>query len=126
MSVVYFYIDEVARDSITASILIKRIKKRDIDLIYGNRFSMRFIMLLRFADLVILPSLPHFQTIFPALGASLEMATVYCLSIPRMIQSLPILQRYFFLYKSHLRFYVFPHDSLFKFGLPLRARCPYE
>ena len=65
MRIVYYHIDELARDSIVASVLKKELKKRGIDLIYGNRFSMRFLSSLRFADLVILPSLGHFQAVFP-------------------------------------------------------------
>jgi surface carbohydrate biosynthesis protein len=64
MSVVYFHIDELARDSIVASVLKKELKQRNIDLIYGNRSYFRFLNFFRFFDLFILPSMGHFQAIF--------------------------------------------------------------
>jgi surface carbohydrate biosynthesis protein len=63
---VYFHIDEVARDSIVASALNRQLRAIGGRLIYGNRFSTAH--LLRYHncfDAIILPSLPHYVLAFP-------------------------------------------------------------
>ena len=68
MKLIYFHIDELARDSIVASVLKKEFKKRGVTVIYGNRFSMRFLQKMPIFDLIILSGIPHFQHIFPDPG----------------------------------------------------------
>ena len=63
---VYFHIDEVARDSVVASALNRQIRAIGGQVIYGNRLST--VQLLRYCncfDAIILPSLPHFVLAFP-------------------------------------------------------------
>ena len=57
---VYFHIDELYRDSITASTLKKELTKRNIQLVYGGRFYFRLLKyFIGSFDAVILPK-PHF------------------------------------------------------------------
>ena len=62
---VYFHIDEIGRDSVTASALKKRFSKYGVKLVYGNRFSTS--ILLKYTshafDCIILPR-PFFIGIF--------------------------------------------------------------
>ena len=63
---VYFHIDEVARDSIVASDLKQEITKIGGRLVYGNRFSTAHILkYINVFDVVILPSLQHYVSAFP-------------------------------------------------------------
>lgn len=58
---VYFHIDELSRDSITASALKKTLKKHNIELYYGNRRINR-TLLPKFSDIfdiIILPRPSH-------------------------------------------------------------------
>ena len=58
--IIYFHIDELNRDAITASILKKKLKKRGHYLIYGNRITMRLLDYFHnFIDVIIMPR-PHF------------------------------------------------------------------
>jgi len=58
--IIYFHIDELNRDAITASILKKKLKKRGHHLIYGNRITMRLLDYFHnFIDVIIMPR-PHF------------------------------------------------------------------
>jgi hypothetical protein len=63
---IYFHIDELARDAIAASALRHELEARGGRLVYGNRFTTDY--LLRHAnifDAIILPSLLHFYYAFP-------------------------------------------------------------
>lgn len=63
---VYFHIDELARDAIVAAALKKELKKRGGELIYGNRFTTDYILRhWNVFDAVVLPSLLHFYGAFP-------------------------------------------------------------
>jgi hypothetical protein len=58
--IIYFHIDELNRDAITASILKKKLKERGHYLIYGNRITMRLLNYFHnFIDVIIMPR-PHF------------------------------------------------------------------
>lgn len=63
---VYFHIDELARDAVVASALKKELKQKGGELIYGNRVTSS-LMLRHFSlfDAIILPSLAHFIDAFP-------------------------------------------------------------
>ena len=64
---VYFHIDELARDAVVASALKKELAKRGGTLVYGNRFTTE-VLLKSYAsafDVLIMPSLPHYMTTFP-------------------------------------------------------------
>ena len=64
--IVYFHIDELARDAVVASALKNQLKSRNGKLVYGNRFTTDY--LLRYQniyDAIILPSLLHFYYAFP-------------------------------------------------------------
>ena len=63
---VYFHIDELARDAIVAAALKKEIACRGGRVVYGNRFTTDYM--LRYGnifDAIILPSLLHFFGAFP-------------------------------------------------------------
>lgn len=63
--VVYFHIDELARDAVVASALKKELKKVGGRLIYGNRLMTDYV--LRYFDIfdaIILPSLLHYMGAF--------------------------------------------------------------
>ena len=58
--IIYFHIDELNRDAITAAILKKKLKERGHYLIYGNRITMRLLNYFHnFIDVIIMPR-PHF------------------------------------------------------------------
>lgn len=62
---VYFHIDELARDAVVASALKKELGARGGRLIYGNRFTTKFLLRhLNAFDAIILPSLKHFMEVF--------------------------------------------------------------
>lgn len=68
--IIYFHIDELARDAVVAAALKKELKNRGGKLVYGNRFTTDY--LLRHGnifDAVILPSLLHFYGAFPDANA---------------------------------------------------------
>jgi len=65
MKIIYFHIDELARDAIVASALKKELKKRGVKLVYGNRFTTQFLSKFNVFDLAILPSLGHYTTTYP-------------------------------------------------------------
>jgi hypothetical protein len=63
---VYFHIDELARDAIVAVALKKELTKRGGKLVYGNRYTTDYLLQhLNIFDAVILPSLLHFYGAFP-------------------------------------------------------------
>ena len=63
---VYFHIDEVARDSVVACELNKEINLNGGRVVYGNRFSTaQLLRHINAFDAVILPSLPHYLRAFP-------------------------------------------------------------
>ena len=61
---IYFHIDEFARDSIVASSLKKEFKNRGSRLIYGNRFTTKFILPLFYSsfDCIIVPRASFIKT----------------------------------------------------------------
>jgi hypothetical protein len=62
---VYFHIDELARDSVVASALKKQLEKENGKLVYGNRLTTRFLLkYFNIFDAIILPSLRHFTEVF--------------------------------------------------------------
>lgn len=62
---VYFHIDELARDAVVAAALKAELKKRGGKLIYGNRFTTDYVLRrMNIFDAVILPSLLHFYGAF--------------------------------------------------------------
>ncbi len=63
---VYFHIDELARDAIVASALKKESEARGIRLMYGNRLATDYLLRhWNIFDAIILPSLLHFFYAFP-------------------------------------------------------------
>lgn len=63
---VYFHIDELARDAVVAAALRKDLKQVGGRLVYGNRFTTDYILrYFNVFDAIILPSLRHFLVAFP-------------------------------------------------------------
>ena len=63
---VYFHIDELARDAVVASALKKELESRGGKLVYGNRFTTDYVLRhWNIFDAIILPSLLHFFGAFP-------------------------------------------------------------
>lgn len=64
--VVYFHIDELARDAVVASALRKELEAKGGQLVYGNRLTTRFLLkhFKNAFDAIILPSLKHFMEVF--------------------------------------------------------------
>lgn len=62
---VYFHIDEIARDAIVASALKKALRAEGGTLVYGNRFCMRLLQYLNVFDAVILPTIDLYMYCFP-------------------------------------------------------------
>lgn len=63
---VYFHIDELARDAVVASALKKELAERGGQLVYGNRFTTDYVLRRgNIFDAIILPSLLHFFGAFP-------------------------------------------------------------
>ncbi len=62
---IYFHIDELARDSIVAAGLRKEAKRLGHTLIYGNRLMTHHMLKwFNYFDAIILPSIVHFQDVF--------------------------------------------------------------
>lgn len=60
--IVYYFIDELNRDSITASLLESRLKKKNHKIIFGNRTSIHFLKYFHpYIDIIIVPK-PSFLT----------------------------------------------------------------
>lgn len=54
--IVYFFIDELKRDSITASLLESRLQKKNHKIIFGNRTSIHFLKYFHsYLDIIIVP-----------------------------------------------------------------------
>lgn len=67
---IYFHIDELARDAVVAAALKKELEKRGGRLVYGNRFTTDYVLRHgNIFDAVILPSLLHFYGAFPDANA---------------------------------------------------------
>lgn len=67
---IYFHIDELARDAVVAAALKKELKKRGGKLVYGNRYTTDYVLRHgNIFDAVILPSLLHFYGAFPDANA---------------------------------------------------------
>lgn len=63
---VYFHIDELARDAVVASGLKKELRNVGGRLVYGNRLTTYHLLRhLNIFDAIILPSLHHYTTAFP-------------------------------------------------------------
>ena len=63
---VYFHIDELARDAVVASALKKELKRIGDRLVYGNRTTTHLILrYFNVFDVIILPSLAHYIDAFP-------------------------------------------------------------
>ena len=63
---VYFHIDELARDAVVASALKKELECTGGRLIYGNRFiTSQMLRHFNAFDAIILPALSHYQDAFP-------------------------------------------------------------
>lgn len=63
---VYFHIDELARDAIVASGLKKELRNVGGRLVYGNRLTTYYLLRhLNIFDAIILPSLHHYTIAFP-------------------------------------------------------------
>jgi hypothetical protein len=63
---VYFHIDELARDAIVASGLKNELENAGGRLVYGNRLTTYYLLRhLNIFDAIILPSLHHYSTAFP-------------------------------------------------------------
>ena len=63
---IYFHIDELNRDAITASVLNAELKKNGWTLIYGNRFTSKILRFFEWAfDVVILPKPAFMKAYFP-------------------------------------------------------------
>jgi len=64
---IYFHIDELARDSIVASSLKRAFESEGHKLFYGNRYltESRLLKFHKLFDAIILPSLQHFIDTFP-------------------------------------------------------------
>ena len=62
---VYFHIDEVARDAVVASALREELKKVGGKLIYGNRRTTRKLRYFNIFDVVILPGLDFYKLAYP-------------------------------------------------------------
>ena len=66
MMLVYFHIDELARDAVVASGLKRELEKAGGRLIYGNRLMTTYILRhFNSFDAIILPSLLHYMEVFP-------------------------------------------------------------
>jgi hypothetical protein len=66
MMLVYFHIDELARDAVVAAGLKKELEARGCRLIYGNRFITHHILRhFNVFDAIILSSLDHYINVFP-------------------------------------------------------------
>ncbi len=63
---VYFHIDELARDAVVAAGLKKELRNVGGRLVYGNRLTTYYLLRhLNVFDAIILPSLHHYTTAFP-------------------------------------------------------------
>ncbi len=65
---VYFHIDELARDAVVASALKKELVNRGSKLVYGNRFTTDYFLRhidTTIFDAIVLPSLMHYFLAFP-------------------------------------------------------------
>ena len=84
---VYFHIDELGRDAITASALKKAFKERGINMVYGNRFYTQKL-LERFAfafDIIILPR-PDFLRNFKNLNKNIPpIVIIFTESVGRVV-----------------------------------------
>ena len=64
--IIYFHIDELARDAVVASAMKHELKKIGGKLIYGTRFTTCYVLRhFDVFDAIILPSLPHYMDAFP-------------------------------------------------------------
>ena len=85
---VYFHIDELARDAITASALRKAFQERGMNLVYGNRvFTQKVLEHFAFAfDIIILPRTMFLRT-FKNLNKNLPaIVIVFTESVGRVVQ----------------------------------------
>lgn len=63
---IYFHIDELARDAVVAAALKRTLAERKGQVIYGNRFTTDYVLRhWNIFDAIILPSLLHFFGAFP-------------------------------------------------------------
>jgi len=62
---VYFHIDELARDAVVASALKKEVERAGGEVVYGNRLITHYVLRhLNIFDVIILPSLMHYFLTF--------------------------------------------------------------